>query len=332
MTTIKDVARKAGVSTSTVSRALSGRVFVEPDTKEKVNKAAKELNYRPNPLAKGLKNGRTEMLGVILPDISNTYFSILVKCIEKYATEKGYSILLVNTNEDVEQEKLAVQLLRERYIDGLAIIPACSEMEHLHELEQEDIPYVLVNRWIDENMNCVSNDQRGGCYDVMQYLIKNGHKKISVMLRSFEQNIYRDRYNGCMDALREHGLADSERYFLHNVNSIENSQQSVQELLSKGDNPTALFITSELYAFGAYKAIYEQGLRIPEDISVMGFDDLPTSPYMFPSLTTFHQSIERIAEYTVAGLLRQIENKQERPEKILLRGFIIPRESVKNLC
>ena len=223
-------------------------------------------------------------------------------------------------------------MLKERYVDGLAIIPLCAEMDHIFSLRDEGIPFVLVNRWVGEEVNCVSNDQRGGCYDVMQYLIRKGHTKISVVLRSFEQHIYRERYNGCMDALRENKLEDSERYFLHDVNSIEDAEMAVMQLMQKPEHPTVLFITSEIYAFGAYSAINKLGLRIPEDVSVVGFDNLPTSPYMLPPLTTFNQAIDRIAEQTVANLLRQIENKQEMPEKILLRGSMISRASVKDLA
>ena len=331
MATIKEVAKMAGVSPSTVSRVMAGKIYVEPDKVDQVMQAMETLNYHPNPLAKGLRVGRANMLGVILPDISNTFFSLLIKSIETHAAKNGYSIMLSNTNEDAKQEKIALQQLSESYIDGLAIIPVCYKAETFDMLNKRKIPYVLVNRWTTENVNCVSNDQRGGCYDVMQYLIKCGHRKISVMFRSFEQDFYRDRYNGCMDALKEHGLAACEKYFLHDVNSLEESQQAVENMLAQDDRPTALFITSEIFTFGAYSAIFKRGMSIPKDISVIGFDNLPTSPYMTPPLTTYHQAIERIGEYTVANLIKQINKKQELPEKTLLRGSIIPRDSVKIL-
>jgi len=331
MATIKDVAKVAGVSISTVSRALSEKIYVNPETKQRVMQAVDELGYRPNMLAKGLKEGKTRTIGLLIPDITNLYYARVMQNIEKYAVKNGYSLLLSNTNEDVGQEILAVDMLKERLVDGMIIIPSTSDIQHFLALQADGIPFVMLNRRFQDDINCVSNDQRGGAYDAVKYLIEHGHRKISVVLRSFQKQIYQDRYEGCMEALYEHGLQDSERYFLLNVDTIEDSRCQAIEMLKREDRPTVFFVTNDMLVFGIYSAVSALNMNIPQDVSVMGFDNLPTSPYLVPPLTTYEHALEKIAGEAFRTLMRQINHKQKMAEKIFLRGSIITRESVRTI-
>lgn len=331
MATIKDVAKLAGVSISTVSRALSEKIFVDPMTKKKVMQAVKTLGYRPNFLAKGLKEGKTGLIALIIPDISNPYYPRLVHCVEKHAVKNGYSLLLYNTNEDVEQEKNAIATLKNRYVDGVIVTATSSNIRHFLNFMDEGVPLVMVNRWYPDDINCISNDQLRGAYDVVKYLISHGHKKISVVLRNFDNTIYNERYQGCMMALNEAGLGESEKYFMFNVNTADESRRRTMEMLSRDDRPTAIFMTNDTLSFGIYSAAYSLHLRIPQDISIVGFDNLPTSEYMIPPLTSYEQDLESIGEKSVENLIRQIEHKQEKPDKVIIRGTIIERESVQDI-
>ena len=331
MATIKDVAKSAGVSISTVSRALSEKIYVKDETRQLVLQAVEDLDYRPNMLAKGLKEGKSRTIGLLIPDISNLYYARVLRNIEKYAVANGYSLLINDTNEDVNQEILAVKMLKERLVDGIIVIPSSSDIRHFLALQDENIPFVMLNRRFQADINCVSNDQRGGAYDVVKYLIEHGHRKISMVLRSFQKQIYQDRYDGCMEALREHDLADSERYFLYDVNSIEDSFRRSTEMMKREDRPTAFFVTNDMLVFGVYSAASALKMNIPEDVSVMGFDNLPISPYMVPPLTTYEQPMERITGEAFRNLIRQIEHEQKIAEKIFIGGSIITRQSVKTL-
>ncbi len=217
MATIKDVARLAGVSISTASRALSEKIFVEPETKKKVLQAVADLNYRPNYLAKGLKEGKTGILALIIPDVGNMYYPQMIKYFEKHVAQNGYTLMLFNTNEDVEQEKKAIESIKKWYADGVIVLASTSEVAHFLSLNNDRIPMVLVNRVTSEDVSCVSIDHEAGAYDMMKYLISEGHSKISVVFRGFDNAIYRLRYEGTVRALREAGLGDTEKYFVFNA-------------------------------------------------------------------------------------------------------------------
>ncbi len=333
MSTVKDVAKLAGVSPSTVSRTLSNRIFVEEETRQKVLKAVEALNYKPNIMARGLKEGKTQTLALLVPDINSLYYPMIMKSVEKWAVRKDYSIFLCNNNEDIEQEKRNLNMFRERCVDGVLCMSVQDDVCHLVRLQQEDkIPVVLINRYFDEDINCVTVDNRHGGYLMMKHLLEQGHRKIAGVFGNIGIQRYRERYEGCKQAMMEYGVEDYKRYFIYDVDTIDETYQRTVEMLKREDRPTAFFASIDLMTVGIYSGISQCGMRIPEDISVAGYDNIFITQYMTPPLTTYDAPVDELARESVECLIRKIENKMEGPaEKKVLRGSLIERGSVAKI-
>ncbi len=330
MTTIKDVAKLAGVSTSTVSRALSNRVFVEEETRQRVIEAVAVLGYKPNIMAKGLKEGRTQTIAMLVPDINSLYYPMIMKSVEKYGADRGYSIILCNNNEDIEKEKQNIQMLKQRGIDGILCMSVEDDIEHLVELSQKDkIPVVLINRHFEQDINCVSVDQRDGGYHMTKYLLESGHRKIAGVFGNFGKQRFRERYEGCVKAMKEYGVKDYEKYFIYDVDTIESAYEATIEILKKQDKPTAFFGSLDIVTIGIYSGINQCKLRIPEDISVVGYDNIFLTQFMIPPLTTYDAPIDELARISVECLIHQIESKENHTvQKTMLKGKLLERNSV----
>ncbi len=331
MSTIKDVAKLAGVSVSTVSRALSGRTFVEEETKQKVLEAVQELNYKPNIIAKGLREGKFCTIALIVPDINSLFYPALMKNIEKEAAEKGYSLILCNTNNSVEKEKQAVEMLSSRGVAGIICMSVEDDIRNLLTFQKEtNIPVVLINRCSEGNLGTVSIDDEHGGYLMTKLLLEKGHRKIAGMFGSFEKRRFRERYNGCKRAMEEFGITDYKRYFVYDVDTIDEACQRTIEILQWEERPTAFFATIDMMTIGIYSGISQCNLQIPNDISVVGFDDIFVTKHMIPPLTTYHAPIEELARKAVEMLVNQIENKGVANE-IIVQGKVKERQSVIEL-
>lgn len=325
MSTIKDVAKLAGVSVSTVSRALSGKTFVEEATKQRVMEAVKELRYRPNVLAKGLREGKFCTIALVVPDINSLFYPALSKSMEKAAYDRGYSLILCNTNNDIEMEKHVVEMLANRGIAGIICMSVEDDVSNLYEFQvRENIPVVLINRKGLGKLGTVMLDNEQGGYLMTKTLLENGHRKIAAMFDSIEKQRFLSRYNGCKRAMEEYGVTDYEKYFVYGIDTIDGAYQHAVELLNREDRPTAFFAAIDMMAIGIYRAISEAGLSIPKDISVVGFDDIFVSEHMFPPLTTYHTPMEELAEKAIDML---IENK-EPVQEIVIKGWVQKRQSV----
>lgn len=325
MSTIKDVAKLAGVSVSTVSRALSGKTFVEEATKQRVMEAVKELRYRPNVLAKGLREGKFCTIALVVPDINSLFYPALSKSMEKAAYDRGYSLILCNTNNDIEMEKHVVEMLANRGIAGIICMSVEDDVSNLYEFQvRENIPVVLINRKGLGKLGTVMLDNEQGGYLMTRTLLENGHRKIAAMFDSIEKQRFLSRYSGCKRAMEEYGVTDYEKYFVYGIDTIDGAYQHAVELLNREDRPTAFFAAIDMMAIGIYRAISEAGLSIPKDISVVGFDDIFVSEHMFPPLTTYHTPMEELAEKAIDML---IENK-EPVQEIVIKGWVQKRQSV----
>lgn len=333
MATIKDVAKLAGVSISTVSRTLSNKIFVEEETRQKVLKAVKELGYKPNMMAKGLKEGKTRTLALLIPDINSLFYPMLMKSIEKYATEKNYTLILYNNDEDIFREKRNLEMLKNRYVDGVICMSVSDEITHILDAVKEDkLPVVLVNRYFEEDVSCITIDNQYGGYLATKYLLENGHRKISCMFGDLSNQRFRERYEGCKQAMEEFGVHDYNNYFIFGVDSIEEAYSKTVEILNMEDKPTAFFASIDILTMGIYSGINQCGMSIPENISVVGYDNLFITQYMIPPLTTYDTRIDELAKESVDCLLRQIEGEnQDGIEKRVLKGSLIIRDSVKRV-
>ncbi|WP_213975759.1 LacI family DNA-binding transcriptional regulator, partial [Tepidanaerobacter acetatoxydans] len=308
MVTIKEVAKKAGVSPSTVSRVLNGSSIVADATREKVMAAVKTLNYHPNFLAQGLKDGKTKTIGLIIPNIRNPIYPVVARGVEDVARKYGYTVILCNTDEDTEIEKESIQKLRKRWIDGFVIAPAAKETEHLAELQKEKFPMVIIIRKLDIDANTVIIDNFQAAYDAVSFLIKTGHKRIAIVKGNQQLALYRDRFRGYKHALADaHIPIEDELITGDNSDSIQwslDGYNAINSLLNRNIQFDAVLATTDLRAIGAIRAIKDHNLRVPEDISVIGFDNLEFSSLIDPPLSTVSQPFYDIGARAASKLLQ----------------------------
>lgn len=206
MVTMKMVAERAGVSPSTVSRALSGKANVDENTRKRIMKAVKELNYYPNTLARGLKEGKTDTIALIVPNIQYQIFPVVAKGVEDIARKKGYTLILCNTDEDLEVEKDYISKLRTRWVDGMIFATAVPRSSHILELKESGFPVVLALRTLDDKVDAVAIDNFKAAYQAVKYLIESGHSKIGIINGPLETSLYRHRFEGYKKALEDAGL------------------------------------------------------------------------------------------------------------------------------
>lgn len=330
MSTMKDVAKLAGVSTSTVSRTLTNRIFVEEETRQRVLWAVEQLGYRPNMMARGLKEGKTNTIAFLVPDINSLFYPEMMKSVERKASELGYSIILCNNDEDLAKEKRTLHMLSSRGIDGILCMSVSDDISHLIAFQQEyGIPVVLVNREGTDSISGISIDNRNGSYRMTNYLLEQGHRKIGGMFGNLDRKRFRDRLEGFHQAMAEAGISGYDRFVSHHVSTVEEAYHKAQQMLAQEDHPTAFFASMDILAIGIYRAANEKGLRIPEDISVAGFDNVDMAQYMMPPLTTYAIPIEKLAEESISALLIQLEDPERQSNK-WISGELIERRSTSS--
>jgi LacI family transcriptional regulator len=332
--TLKSIATKLGVSVSTVSRVINGksiRYRISKDTQDAILKVAKELSYSPNQLARGLRLKRTNTIGYIIPDISNPFFSSIAKSVEKFARKFGYSILLCDSEENTDIEKESLQLMLNRKVDGLIISPVGLEVSHLVAISQKNIPIVLLDRYFpDLNIPFVTSDNYQGALEAVKLLIENGHTRIACIQGLKNTSPNNDRVKGYRDAHSKHDLEIDGSLLVGDSFGEENGYIETKLLLKKSLLPTAIFSVSNLISLGAIRAISEEGLKIPDDISMISFDDQPYSRFLSTPMTTVSQQSAQIGQIATKLLIDQIEsNRSVEAKGIFLPTKIIMRESVK---
>ena len=332
--TIHDIARKAGISVSTVSRVLNHKTAnyrISKQTEALVQKAAKELNYQPNQLARGLRLKKTHTIGLVAPDLSNPFFAYVIKNIQNVAHGLGYSLVVCDTDERLDMEIEHLNLLRSKGVDGLIILPVGQKYHHLESLLKEGLPMVLLDRCFDElNADSVMVDNYKGAFEATEHLIRYGHSRIAIvkgLANTFTNN---GRVQGYKDALTRHGLPIEECLMVGRDFGRENGYLETKLLLKMASPPTAIIAASDLIIIGALQAVFEAGWRIPEDISLIAFDDMDFAPFLITPLTTVAQPKEVMGEIAVKLLVRQIEEtSNQAANRIVLKPKLIVRNSVR---
>lgn len=307
MATIKQVAEEANVSPSTVSRVFSGKAYVAEDIKKKVYEAAEKLGYTPNPLAKALKEGKSNTIALIVPDIMNPIFPIITKGVESSARNSGFTVVLCNTDSNIDTEIYYINKLKDHWIDGFILCTATSTSKHLIELRNSGIPIVLVSRSLGDKVDSVVVDNYKATYNAVTYLIHTGHKRIAIACGPRSLDIYEQRFRGYFDALKDHGMEftqDAAIYIQDNNYSFYPMTRS----LLREYKPDAIIATSDPVAFVVMRAIHDHGLSIPDDISVIGFDNIEQSQYVEPPLTTISQPLYNMGEIATQKLIKMIKN------------------------
>ncbi len=310
MVNIKQVALKAGVSPSTVSRVISGNGYVSEETRNKVMRVVREVKYSPNVIAKSLKQGRTNTVALIFPSIQNHMFPDIVRGAEDVARKNGMTIVLCNTNEDQEIEKEYINKLKTRWIDGFIVCSMYPNADHIRELKKEGFPLALAMRHYNDGIDTVSIDHFRAGYDATDYLIKTGCRRIAVALGPRLLNIYKGRLEGYMQALRDHNIAYDSSLLMYESGGVDCFYELTADMIKSGKNIDAIFAMNDSRAIVCIRAILDMGLNIPDDIAVIGIDDITESSLIEPTLTTIKQPFYEIGVAAMQKLLRQINCKE----------------------
>mgnify|MGYP001304147168 CR=1 FL=1 len=323
--TSTDVARLAGVSQSTVSRVFSQEAGVSPRTIKKVLKAAKELDYRPNAIARGLTTNQTKLIGIIFHDVSNPFYPDVLDCFTRSLRAKGYQVLFVNAESDQIRDEEVYQLMDYR-VEGVVVADAYLSTNIATRFESVGIPVVLFNRYEEYHANsivCCNNKFAG--YQIGKYLIDNGHKSFVYIAGKDDTSTSLDRYNGFSKALEEAGFTPRQ---LVGHYTFQGGYESVMELAKSGNLPDAIFCANDIMALGAIDAFRELDIKIPEDISIVGFDDIKMASWPAYNLTTWRQPIEEMVDQAIKLLIRD-NHESAGPEFHMISGNLVERKSVK---
>ncbi|WP_047152255.1 LacI family DNA-binding transcriptional regulator [Aneurinibacillus tyrosinisolvens] len=327
MVRIVDVAKKANVSTATVSRVLSKPETVKKETTQKVLEAIEKLNYQPNALARQLRRSETKTILVVVPDITNPFFSKVLRGIESIAVAKGYQVLLGDAGNDVERENGYLNILRQKKADGMILLTARMDSSIVEEMAQE-YPVVLACEYIDgSKIPTVSIDNVSSARKATEYLIKLGHKRIGFISGPMNVVLGKDRLKGFYQAMTRYNLTVESFLVQEGDFSYESGFNMMMKFLALNDLPTAVFAANDEMAFGAIKAIKSKGLRVPHDISVVGFDDIKFSSIFEPALTTISQPAFEIGSEATRLLIRLINREEIQREQYMLEDQLIIRDS-----
>jgi LacI family transcriptional regulator len=329
--TIRDVARVAEVHPGTVSRALNEqtRALVNPETAERVVRAAEHLGYRPNPIARGLKTNRSFTVGVVIPDLTNPLFPPIMRGIEDRLAEAGYTALIVNTDNDADRERSQISAMRARQVDGFIAATARLDHELLAEAGAGETPLVLVNRsFEDGSVPAVTVDDREGIRLAVEHVAALGHRRIGHLAGPQNVSTGHRRYLGFRDAMRAAGLEvpDGHVSFAAALTESEGAR-ACAELLPRQPRVTAIVAANDLLAIGCYDTLALQGLSCPEDVSIVGFNDMPFIDRLRPALTSVRVPQREIGTVAADLLLQQLSDPSQPTREILLEPSLVIRSS-----
>ncbi|BBU41331.1 MULTISPECIES: LacI family DNA-binding transcriptional regulator [Aeribacillus] len=329
MVRISDVAKMANVSTATVSRVLSNSGNVKKETAEKVLEAIKKLNYQPNLLARQLRRLETKTVLVVVPDITNTFFSKILRGIEQVAIENDYEVLLGDTGNSLEREKGYLDILRQKKADGMILLTARLESHLLEEISHE-FPVVLACEYLEgSDIPTVSIDNISSARKATEYLISLGHKRIGFLSGPMDVILSRDRLKGFKQGMMQHDIAIEPNLIQEGDFSFESGFNLMTKLLALTEPPTAVFASSDEMAIGAIKAIKAKGLKVPDDISIVGFDDIKFASIFEPALTTVSQPMFEIGQKAMELLIKLIQKDKLEKSQYILEDQLVIRETCK---
>ncbi|MCS0026979.1 substrate-binding domain-containing protein [Vibrio alginolyticus] len=334
MATMKDIAKLAGVSTSTVSHVINKTRFVSEEISERVNNAAKELNYyAPSALARSLKVNRTKTIGMLVTTSTNPFFGEVVKGVERSCYQKGYSLILCNTEGDNERMRQSINTLLQKRVDGLILMCSSLEGERIDVFERyPDIPVVVMD-WgpmLFTSDKIQDNSLRGG-YLAAKYLIDCGHTEIGCITGPLIKHQAQMRYEGYKRAMNEAGLEFNANWIIESDFECEGGYQAFMKMAQRGTLPSSIFVSNDMMAMGVINATNELNIKVPEQISIIGYDDIHIAKFMSPSLTTIHQPKYRLGQAAVETLVRKLDDKSTEAQVVQLEPTLVERKSVKIL-
>lgn len=326
--TLKDIGKEVGVSVVTVSRALNDKPDISYETKQKIREVAERLGYSPNALARSLKTKKTGSIGVLIADIADSFFASIVKGIENTAREMGYNIILCDISEKYEWEKLAVQMMLEKRVDGLLITPCQTEYGDILELKRKKVPFVLLGRHFDVvESGYVITDDIKGAFSATDYLIKKGHKKILFINGPNYISSAKERLVGYKRALQEHAILFDKFLVREGALKMEDGYRIMKETLSAGIKFTAVFAYCDFVVLGIMQALEEGKLKIPEDIAIVGYDDVVFARFLQVPLTTVHIPKYELGKEAMRLLKKKIDEEILEPQAVILETKLVIRKS-----
>lgn len=329
--TIKDIANIASVSHTTVSRALNDSPLINPETRNRIKSIAKELNYSPNFSAKSLVLDKSYNIGLFFSTItkgtSAHFFYDVVKGVNHIIKDK-YS-LVVKGIDDYQN----YNMINKNNFDGIIVMTqSTKDNAFIYRVLEKNIPTVVLNREIEEpNLINILSDDKKGAYKAVKHLIDNGHRKIAIVEGQEGFKSAHERKEGYLEALMDNNVSITKSFIMKGNYDLESGYRAMKELLSLEDVPTAVFCSNDDMAVGAMKALGEKGIRVPEDMSLIGFDDNVFSSYLTPALTTIKRPIEKISQEGALRLIQLIEGKEVSKETLYLKTELVQRESVKSI-
>ncbi|HDL7479676.1 ribose operon transcriptional repressor RbsR [Yersinia enterocolitica] len=330
MATMKDVARLAGVSTSTVSHVINKNRFVSDPIRDKVLAAIKQLNYAPSALARSLKLNETRTIGMLVTASSNPFYAEVVRGVERSCYERGYSLILCNTEGDIDRMSRSIETLMQKRVDGLLLM--CTES---HRPSQDilrcypSLPIIMMDWAPFEGVNDVIQDNSllGGEM-ATSYLIARGYTRIACIAGPQDKTPAKERLQGFRQAMDRAGLPVLPDYEVASDFEFGGGLVAMKQLLALPQPPEAVFTSNDAMAVGVYQALHQAGLSIPQDMAVIGYDDIEIAQYMTPPLTTIHQPKDDLGELAIDTLIHRLNNPEAEPQVLILTPELIERESV----
>lgn len=332
MATMKDVAKVAGVSVATVSHVVNQTRYVSTDTRKRVVTAMEALNYQGNALARALRKGFTRTIGLIMPDSSNPFFAEIGRSSETAFFEAGYSTIFCNTDGSSDKIQHYLNVLQEKQVDGIIFVAANEQTALLNDVLALKFPVVLMVDWPTEDVpaDSVQADTFGGGYAATRHLISLGHRRIACIAAPYDNAMNSSRVLGYRKALEEAGIDFIDDYFIRGNFHPNSGHRAVQTLWRLPEPPSALFVYNDLMAVGVLAGMAAMGLRVPEDVSIVSFDNIELAGYLTPGLTTVEQPTTTMGELACELLLARIDNEELPFEHRVLPTKLIVRHSTSS--
>jgi LacI family transcriptional regulator len=328
MPTVLDVAKRAGVSPITVSRVINNSGYISVKTRDKVLAAIQELGYVPNTLARGLRSKRTHTLALVVTDITNPYFTLMARGVEDVAGANDYAVIYCNTDESESKEEKYANILAQRQVDGVLLVPACGNAKTIKFLASNNISVVVLDRRVAEvEADFVRSDSENGARQLTNLLLSMGHERIAIITGPENVSTATDRVIGYRQALDEVGLVQNELVYYGTFNQQTGYEYTIQAM-QQSPKPSAIFAANNFILLGVIKALREMELNVPQDISVVGFDDFPESMLVKPFFTAVVQPAYEMGRLAAELLLKRISGELSGDcEKIILPTKIVERDS-----
>jgi len=331
--TIIDVAREAGVSYGTVSRVINDSPNVKEETREKVKEVIDRLGFVGNRSARSLVSGKSHVIGLLIPDLGTAYIGEIIRGIDMELETARYNLMLYTTHRRETKEAGYISSLIQSGVDGVILILPRNPAKYLEKLRSLNFPYVLVDhQGIDDRGPAVGATNFQGAFDATEYLIQLGHTRIALITGSMDLGCSQERLKGYQEAMKKHALQIEPEWIVEGDFEQTTGYEKALKLISLSNRPTAIFASNDMMAFGAMNAVRDQGLKIPGDISVVGFDDIFQSSQTMPGLTTVHQPLEQMGREATRMLVEMMSEREIKPGKIELPTRLVLRDSCRNLA